>query len=317
MNARFNIPHSFITVGTSKTAAINNAKTEGELSAVLVDQLRGAPTLHTATRLMLADALRNVMQFPNPDAIFIHGSAFDQVAREPLSLTQVTFRAVTGDTSYMDDAGAVVSSRLDSALVEHHIPGCSMQNVRDMLSKVLPKIAGFFKFLLDEFWEHDEPTVDAVPGEGSVTGTRVDVFRTVLKRLLSHSIAFAAYSRVLDIQDEQRLHDAVGSHSADGIFSLSLLTGDGSSLPLAGTFVVSAQGKRALSLIGDDASAGPAFLYTPAWGVEKFDTLISMEAALAQRLGQEDSRELLLGYMHLEHQVFTTQTADEDRKSVV
>ena len=311
MNARSNMTHSFIAVETSKAAEINNAKTEGELSAVLVDQLRRAPTLNTATRAMLADALRNVMQFPNPDAIFIHGSTFDQTAHEPLSLTQMTFRAVTGDTSYMDDVDAVVSSRPDSALVEHHIPGCSMQNVRDMLSKVLPKIAGFLKFLLDEFWEHDEPTFDAIPGEGSVTGTRVDIFRAVLKRLFSHSIAFAAYSRVLNTQDEQRLHDAVDSHSADGIFSLSLQTGDGSSLPLAGTFVVSAQGQRALSSSGNDAGAEPVFLYTPAWGVERFDTLTSMDAALAQRLGQEDSRELLLGYMHLEHQVFTTQTADE------
>ncbi|MEX6675720.1 hypothetical protein QWI18_07240 [Pseudomonas sp. W2Oct36] len=287
---------------------LDHAKSEGELSASIVEQLRQAPTLQEAARQMLVDALARSTRFPNPDALFIHRKNTAGFDPQPLALTQALLHAFIGDRAYLDDKQAVVSTRRDSAHPAHALPGWDIEAIRTLFPSLLSKLPGFFKFSLDEYWTFEEQTFTPIPGEDAVTGTRDVVLEKLQSWVFHHAIQLAVGERELDGADRTRLRQVVDDVDCKGRYALSLRTSEGAALPLIGAFVATAENTDSSSLAADGNSS-PVFLMTPAGGVEKFATLGAMEASLYHRLGEEDSRELLAGYLSLEHQLLIAEAA--------
>lgn len=295
--------HFFKNHPRQKAASLlDHAKNEGELSALMVAHFRQAPTLRRAARQMLVDALKRITAFPNPDALFIHRHHTGGFDPAPLSLTDALLHALTGNSVHLDDQQAVLSMRKDSAHVAYGLPGMDIGTLRAMLPGLIKKLPEFFRFSLNEFWAVDEPTFAPIPGEEAVTGTREEVFETLQSWVFSHSIHLAVGRRELEAQDEQRLLDVVDKPDCRGRYMLSLRTSEGAVLPLIGAYVANANDIDVMPLIADRTDAA-VYLLSPAGGVEKFPTLDAMEAALKSRLAQESSRDILLGYLSLEHQM--------------
>lgn len=280
---------------------LDHANNEGELSALMVAHFRDAPTLRQAARQMLADALVRATPFPNPDALFIHRNNAAGSDPTPLSLTDALLRALIGETAHLDDQKAVVSTRKESAHAAYGLPGLDIGAIREMLPDLLKRLPGFFKFSLDQYWAVDEQTFTRIPCEDAVSGTREEVFETLQSWVLSHAIGLAAGKLELDTQDEKRLLSIVESPDCKGRYALSLRTSDGAVLPLIGVYVATAEDVD-VTLVANGSDA-VVYLFSPSGGVEKFATLDAMEAEFKQRLIQSDSRDLLLGYLSLEHQI--------------
>lgn len=281
---------------------LDHANNEGELSALLIAHLREAPTVRLAARQMLTQALGRVTRFPNPDALFIHRNNPEGSDPAPLSLTETLLRAFIGDTAHLDHQQAVLSTRRDSAHAAYGLPGLDIGAIRDMLPDLLKRLPGFFKFTLDHYWAVDEQTFTRIPCEDAVRGTRGEVFETLQSWVLSHAIALTVGTRELDTQEKNRLLSVVDSPDCKGRYTLSLRTSDGAVLPLIGVYVATAKDVDVMPLVSDGPDAA-VYLFSPYGGVEEFATLDAMEAEFKQRLIQNDSRDLLLGYLSLEHQI--------------
>jgi hypothetical protein len=299
--------HTVVNGATQKAGALlDYANDEGELSASIVEQLRQAPTLRGAARQMLVDALARSTRFPNPDAMFIHRKNTAGFDPEPLTLTQALLYAFIGNRTHLDDEQALLSTRRDSAHPSHAVMGWDVAAIRTLFQGLLTRLQSYFKFTLNEYWTLQEQSITPIPGEEAVTGTRDEVLKTLQSSALHRAVRLAAGKGELDGQDQTRLQSVVDDDNCKGRYALSLRTSEGVSLPLIGSFVATATNVERLPLVADGNSA-PVYLFTPAGGVEKFSTLEAMETALHDRLGQEESRELLSGYLSLEHQLLLAE----------
>ncbi len=294
--------------GPKPGALLNYAKDEGELSATIVEQLRQAPTLREAARQLLVDALARSTRFPNPDAMFIHRKNAAGFDPEPLTLTQALLYAFIGNPTHLDDEQAVVSTRRDSAHPSHAAFGWDIPTVQSLVQNLLTHLRFFFMFTLNEYWTSEEQSLTPIPGKDAVTGTRDEILKKLQSSAFHRAIKLAAGKGELEIQERTWLLKVVDDVNCNGRYALSLRTSEGVSLPLIGSFVVTAKNTDRLPLVAGGDSAA-VYLLTPAGGVEKFVTLEAMETALHDRLAQEASRELLSGYLSLEHQLLLEESA--------
>lgn len=281
---------------------LDHANNEGELSALMVSHFRQAPTLRKAARELLVFSLTPITRFPNPDALFIHRHHAGGFDPAPLSLTDALLNALAGNSAHLDDPKAMLSMRKDSSHVEYAFLDVDIGTFRSMLPGLVTTLPGFLKFSLEEFWTIDKPTFTRIPEEEAVIGTRQKVFATLQSWVFSHAIHLAVGRRQLETRDKERLLNVVDQMDCKGRYALSLRTAQGKVLPLLGTYVATARDVDVMPLVGDAAGAG-VYLLSPAGGVEKFPTLNALEAALKKRLAQEPSRDLLTGYLSLEHQL--------------
>ncbi|TDV55559.1 hypothetical protein EC919_103102 [Pseudomonas graminis] len=287
---------------TKPSSLLDHANHEAELSALIVSQLRQAPTVREAARQMLAEQLGRLRPFPNPDALFIHREDAGGADPAPLCLTDVLLHALMGDRVYLDDPQAVLSTRKDSSHVAYTLPGFGVGAFRAMCEDLISQLPGYLKFRLNAYWEVDEPTFKSIPGESAVTGTREEVFGTLQSWIYGHAIRLAKGRGELDAQDETRLLRVVGDTDANGRYGLSLRTPQGTLLPLAGVYAATANDVDVMPLTAD-GSHGGIYLLTPAAGVEKFATVSEMSAALTHRLEQDATRYLLAGCLSLADQM--------------
>ncbi|MGE6387887.1 dermonecrotic toxin domain-containing protein [Pseudomonas sp. NPDC078416] len=294
-------------IHTKPGSLLDHASNEAELSALIVSQLRQVPTVRDAARQMLAEQLRQLRPFPNPDALFIHREDAGGADPAPLCLTDVLLHAFMGDRVYLDDPQAVLSTRKDSSHVAYTLPGFGADAFRTMCEDLIAQLPGYLKFSLNAYWEVDEPTFKSIPGESAVSGTREEIFGTLQSWIYGHAIRLAVGRGELDAQDETRLSRVVGDTEAKGCYGLSLRTSQGTLLPLAGVYAATADDVDAMPLTDDGSHAG-VYLFTPAAGVEKFATVSAMSAALMHRLEQDATRYLLAGCLSLEDQTSLDST---------
>ncbi|UZJ61275.1 hypothetical protein OKW98_06005 [Pseudomonas sp. KU26590] len=280
---------------------VDHANNEAELSALIVSQLRHAPTLRETARQVLAEQLGEVTPFPNPDALFIHRQYAGGADPAPLCLTDTLLHALMGDRVYLDDPQAVLSMRKDSAHVAYTLPGFPLGAFRTMCADLINKMPGYLKFSLNAYWEVDEPMFKTIPGESAVTGTREEVFGTLQSWVFGHAIRLAVGRGELNTQDETRLLRVVGDADAKGRYAVSLRTSQGGLLPLAGVYAAAVNDVDVIPLTEDDSPMG-VYLFSPAGGVEKFATLTAMSAALTQRLEQNATEYRLAGCLSLQDQ---------------
>ena len=283
-------------------SSFDHAKSESELSALLVAQFRKAPTLRTAAREMMAQALAGISPFPNPDAFFIHRNNTGGADASPLCLTDALLSALLGNTEYLNHDQAVVSTRRDSAHASYGWPGLDIGVVREIFPELLETLPGFYKFMLDQYWKIDEQTFTQITGEDPVKGSRMETFPTLQSWVFCSAILLGAGKNDLQHRDSVRLFDTVDNPECSGRYSLALRTAQGAVLSLSGIYAATAKDVEVISREGEGPESG-VYLFSPAGGVERFSDARSMEAELRQRLDQDEVREVLLGYLSLEHQV--------------
>jgi hypothetical protein len=287
---------------------LDHAKSESELSALLVAQFRKAPTLRAAAREMMAEALAGISPFPNPDAFFIHRNNNGGADASPLCLTDALLGVLLGNTEHLNHDQAVVSTRRDSAHASYGWPGLDIAVVRGIFPELVKKLPGFYKFMLDKYWEIDEQTFTQIPGEDPVQGSRMDTFPTFQSWVFCSAIRLGAGKSDLQNRDGARLLDTVDNPECNGRYSLALRTAQGAVLSLSGIYVATAREVEVIPREGDGPESG-VYLFSPAGGVERFSGARALETALRQRLEEDEFRQVLLGYLSLEHQVLISDHA--------
>jgi len=284
-----------------RSSAIQNAEAEGELGAIIAEQLRQAPTLQQTAREALVFWLTRCTCHPNPDAIFIHRQEVAGAAIKPLSLTHALLHAFFGDRSYIDDMSAILSWRMNSAGVQHQPRELDMAALKTVFRDALSRLAGMFNFSLNGYWEDEEHVFPRIPGEGAVTGERHEILAGVQQRIFDHAIRGGVNAKQLTVQDENLLSDAM-SGVTQNVFSVALQTAEGELFPLGGVFVVSGDGMDLATITGRDTDTC-VYMVSPGLGVEKFDTLKGLQDSLRRRLDQERSADQVTSNLSLEHQV--------------
>lgn len=251
-----------------------------EASSSCQDILARNQTLRTWISCRLRERLKqareqNGLATTNPEAIFFNQPLEDG----SISCQNVTDVLIENMRSPADqEAMAEFDFHTRHATLdpEHALTPEQNQSVRDMLGAVgATAFADYERYIL-EAWNAQIEHPQEPSRKDSATQCLTDLQRAAL----IHELQISAIARTLSESDQNRLSSAL-TGLAPGTFAVTWQADEGRPVALASTYAVT------VSSEATDEPEGSVFLLMPCKGVERFESVDELQAALTQRLSGE------------------------------
>ncbi|MEB0042744.1 MULTISPECIES: DUF6543 domain-containing protein [unclassified Pseudomonas] len=264
-----------------------------EASALCAHLTVTAPSLRDVAHGLLSSRLQGLVEYPNPDILFLNTRGSKGSIARSMSLTDGLLHALIHGTSTFEKHDVAVYVHHDSVRDAHLIASFTVEDALQLFNELVQVLPTAYTTSLVEFWTSDID-IAAHPSENNHQPRARHVTLTDLRgRLLTHEAALNNRLKTLDLDASGRLNAIVTGASTAGVYSLSLTLPEGTSVALHSVFVAT-QLVEKVDVLTPDQEVGAAFLYTPARGLEVFDSLAQLNESVVQLLANPDEQAFLL-----------------------
>jgi hypothetical protein len=281
------------------TSASLDGTSLGELFALCMAQISKTPALRDVARHQLSQHLKGLVDIPNPDIYFINTRSMDGSISRSLSLTDGLLQALIQGVSSLANEHTGIYAHHDSVHEAHRVPNLTVAETWQVFEDLILTLPSTYKDRLDEFWSKNPQKFLGLPGFlHGMTDTHHGIVSDLQAMALNHEAELKLAEGIFSPEEESRISDVVHDLSTWGIYTVSLVATGRLSVLLTSTFVITQAEQVANPLVARNSN-GTVFLVSPSRGLEKFDSLASLDEVLIQRLADGEERELLLQDMLL------------------